>query len=258
MRHRAKPIWWIAVGLVVALARCIDTPVERQRICEATSGRCFYVANTSAHGSGSFTNPYGLPDLPSAATPYCALASPALDSLQPGDILYFFGGDYLLHTCAGPTTVYDIGFIRPPRSGTAGSPITIKAYPGETVRLVATSGDQPVLGNDRFSYVRFEGLVVEPRNGGAGGVNFHGVDTTARPVGLEIAYCEVVGSYVATVDNHDGVRLELVEAPWVHHTVIHGVRGESPNRDRKSTRLNSSHGYISYAVFCLKKKKKRT
>src|SRR5687768_18165971 len=28
--------------------------------------------------------------------------------------------------------------------------------------------------------------------------------------------------------------------------------------DRKSTRLNSSHGYISYAVFCLKKKKKET
>src|SRR2546422_1194346 len=28
--------------------------------------------------------------------------------------------------------------------------------------------------------------------------------------------------------------------------------------DRKSTRLNSSHGYISYAVFCLKKKKTQT
>src|SRR5687768_17820786 len=28
--------------------------------------------------------------------------------------------------------------------------------------------------------------------------------------------------------------------------------------DRKSTRLNSSHGYISYAVFCLKKKKKKS
>src|SRR2546429_2768562 len=28
------------------------------------------------------------------------------------------------------------------------------------------------------------------------------------------------------------------------------------HEDRKSTRLNSSHGYISYAVFCLKKKKK--
>src|SRR5256884_7144275 len=33
-----------------------------------------------------------------------------------------------------------------------------------------------------------------------------------------------------------------------------GGRVVSP-RDRKSTRLNSSHGYISYAVFCLKKKK---
>src|SRR2546422_7924622 len=29
------------------------------------------------------------------------------------------------------------------------------------------------------------------------------------------------------------------------------------SRDRKSTRLNSSHGYISYAVFCLKKKKNK-
>src|SRR2546422_4399007 len=35
------------------------------------------------------------------------------------------------------------------------------------------------------------------------------------------------------------------------------VKCKCPNtRDRKSTRLNSSHGYISYAVFCLKKKKK--
>src|SRR2546429_7381411 len=37
-----------------------------------------------------------------------------------------------------------------------------------------------------------------------------------------------------------------------------GVRapGARGLRDRKSTRLNSSHGYISYAVFCLKKKKR--
>src|SRR3712207_7036339 len=50
-----------------------------------------------------------------------------------------------------------------------------------------------------------------------------------------------------------------------------GVRGEVPaqrhpavlpggglGRDRKSTRLNSSHANISYAVFCLKKKKPKT
>src|SRR2546429_2342683 len=34
-----------------------------------------------------------------------------------------------------------------------------------------------------------------------------------------------------------------------------GVRVLDLTEDRKSTRLNSSHGYISYAVFCLKKKK---
>src|SRR2546427_7338801 len=33
------------------------------------------------------------------------------------------------------------------------------------------------------------------------------------------------------------------------------VSTESPTLDRKSTRLNSSHSQISYAVFCLKKKK---
>src|SRR2546422_5591234 len=32
---------------------------------------------------------------------------------------------------------------------------------------------------------------------------------------------------------------------------------QAPVGDRKSTRLNSSHGYISYAVFCLKKKKNK-
>src|SRR5438445_4972240 len=32
---------------------------------------------------------------------------------------------------------------------------------------------------------------------------------------------------------------------------------DSADRDRKSTRLNSSHANISYAVFCLKKKKKK-
>src|SRR5687768_17698672 len=33
--------------------------------------------------------------------------------------------------------------------------------------------------------------------------------------------------------------------------------GRAAKADRKSTRLNSSHGYISYAVFCLKKKKRQ-
>src|SRR2546422_6521755 len=56
----------------------------------------------------------------------------------------------------------------------------------------------------------------------------------------------------------EGARLPGEEADQSGDT--HGCAdGEArPGRDRKSTRLNSSHGYISYAVFCLKKKKKIT
>src|SRR2546429_3199720 len=45
-------------------------------------------------------------------------------------------------------------------------------------------------------------------------------------------------------------------APTPRETAL-GQTSTPSRRDRKSTRLNSSHGYISYAVFCLKKKKKK-
>src|SRR2546422_1451962 len=65
------------------------------------------------------------------------------------------------------------------------------------------------------------------------------------------------------------VSREEIEAAEI---VLRGFLGESASvqtvpgrevrqarpRDRKSTRLNSSHGYISYAVFCLKKKKTKS
>src|SRR2546422_7316471 len=44
--------------------------------------------------------------------------------------------------------------------------------------------------------------------------------------------------------------------PLIFDRFVSKGSNEKPARDRKSTRLNSSHGYISYAVFCLKKKKK--
>src|SRR2546422_6600454 len=50
---------------------------------------------------------------------------------------------------------------------------------------------------------------------------------------------------ILVCDDERGV---LVQSARI--TSLHGI-------DRKSTRLNSSHGYISYAVFCLKKKKSK-
>src|SRR2546422_3305740 len=52
------------------------------------------------------------------------------------------------------------------------------------------------------------------------------------------------------------VRVPRRAAVWVK-TATADIAVEGVDGDRKSTRLNSSHGYISYAVFCLKKKKKK-
>src|SRR2546422_10726542 len=55
-----------------------------------------------------------------------------------------------------------------------------------------------------------------------------------------------------------GLKLALIEEALVNLEVEGFVfRGRFTPGDRKSTRLNSSHGYISYAVFCLKKKKRK-
>src|SRR5437868_7979268 len=60
-----------------------------------------------------------------------------------------------------------------------------------------------------------------------------------------------------------GVLSELTVLPWEDEAEYakllkaqHGELRQYPVPDRKSTRLNSSHVSISYAVFCLKKKKK--
>src|SRR2546422_4462463 len=45
------------------------------------------------------------------------------------------------------------------------------------------------------------------------------------------------------------------DQPLLGSSAKHAL-ADQPRQNRKSTRLNSSHGYISYAVFCLKKKKK--
>src|SRR2546422_5218486 len=52
-------------------------------------------------------------------------------------------------------------------------------------------------------------------------------------------------------EQHD---VDILEHASAHEE---GLAAQKLLGDRKSTRLNSSHGYISYAVFCLKKKKKK-
>src|SRR3989449_3321584 len=66
------------------------------------------------------------------------------------------------------------------------------------------------------------------------------------------------GCGVRARDGHDRGARRAVQLVDRGHVVSRHGRGQGRRRDRKSTRLNSSHGYISYAVFCLKKKNKKT
>src|SRR5438094_6622546 len=78
---------------------------------------------------------------------------------------------------------------------------------------------------------------------------------------------------IYTLSLHDALpicaRVQLVDLPGLVEGAREGAGGgrillacirppPAPSRDRKSTRLNSSHRTISYAVFCLKKKNDRT
>src|SRR3712207_8087521 len=53
-------------------------------------------------------------------------------------------------------------------------------------------------------------------------------------------------------------RVDVGHRPLGPHDVERGEDDVRERQDRKSTRLNSSHANISYAVFCLKKKKNKT
>src|SRR5256885_8640326 len=62
---------------------------------------------------------------------------------------------------------------------------------------------------------------------------------------------------IYTLSLHDALPISLNWSAHRETTFLHRLTCSQPEpeRDRKSTRLNSSHLVISYAVFCLKKKK---
>src|SRR2546422_2665775 len=64
---------------------------------------------------------------------------------------------------------------------------------------------------------------------------------------------------VSVIWQYDGMAAEEMERRIVTYSerAMRRSISSAAMPDRKSTRLNSSHGYISYAVFCLKKKKKK-
>src|SRR3712207_8792315 len=87
--------------------------------------------------------------------------------------------------------------------------------------------------------------------------------TVLALLALEVLALGVMGAaglYVLTGDpNRDGYLTDVIStlAPQARAYLQPGAEDlDGLQADRKSTRLNSSHANISYAVFCLKKKKK--
>ncbi|MDO8742496.1 MAG: LamG-like jellyroll fold domain-containing protein, partial [bacterium] len=206
-----------ATGVTVTVSNTVSSSAT----CEAATGsKCYYVSNKTGSGTGTFSNPYGMADLPRSDTPSCSLSSPAIEPLVAGDVLYFRGGNYSFTTC-GTADYWATGYIRPARSGVAGKPITFKAYPSETVQVQVGSGTQPAFGTVGLSYIRFQGFTLL---GGFGMI-------TGR--NNEVSYNEIIGSFVNNVFNHDGIAIgitgDVTDAPWIHHNIIHGVTGLSEN-----------------------------
>src|SRR2546430_13579524 len=94
-------------------------------------------------------------------------------------------------------------------------------------------------------------------------------------VSISVLFCffffnDTATTEIYTLSLHDALPICSRRAPHSSERLADGRRVEQPDharlrevdpqglrerRDRKSTRLNSSHSQISYAVFCLKKKK---
>ena len=203
MRHGAPARWAGAVVLLLAAATAAPS--------RATE---YVVSNTPGSGSGTAADPFGMADLPDATSE--KLRSKALEILQPGDTLSFRGGDYRIKTLEGK--FYWLGYLRTARRGRPDKRITLRACPGETVRLIHAGGGQPMLGGGH--HVTFQGLTIET-----------GPHAAARigGTGVEVAYCHIKGIHLDTGDNHDGLRLEGARECRIHHNIIEGVTGRSPN-----------------------------
>jgi PKD repeat protein len=182
----------------------------------------YYVSPNPTSGSGTLSNPFGMPDLTNTTNPSVYTPGAAFAALQPGDTLCFRAGTYNVPNGPGGYTTQMWG---PLVSGTASAPITIAAYPGETVNIVYGNTGQPFFGTSypQRSYVRFIGFTIYPHDPsipcGPGFV----ISGTSN----EVAYCEIIGNAnIGTITtNHPGISVEYSTSGWFHHNNIHGYNG---------------------------------
>src|SRR5207245_7977343 len=109
-----------------------------------------------------------------------------------------------------------------------------------------------LVGDSEAALLRLEAASGEPDPGLVNRIfrNVHTLKGTSAMLGLDRLAAFAHSLEDVLVRMRKGAQ---AITPGLVDTLLASV----PRRDRKSTRLNSSHGSISYAVFCLKKKKKK-
>jgi len=137
--------------------------------------------------------------------------------LRAGDTALVKEGIYNV----GASANWAVPAVNPSHSGTKDSPITFKACPEYRVKIT-TSGGQAAIGSNGRDYIVWEGFVVDMADR-AKGILIMGAK------GCIVGYCEVIGDYVDTKDNHDGIRVEIAPDSRIHHCIIRDVKGNSPN-----------------------------
>lgn len=137
--------------------------------------------------------------------------------LQAGDTALVKKGTYNVGASPG----WAVPAVNPSHSGTQDNPITFRAYPGHRV-TVTTCGGQAAIGSAGRDHIVWDGFVVDMADRLKGIMIY---DAKA----CVIKHCEVIGNYIPTGDNHDGIRIERAEACRIQHNIIRGVRGDSPN-----------------------------
>src|SRR5687768_4574063 len=157
-----------------------------------------------------------------------------------------------------------VGIIAAQSIGEPGTQLTMRTF---HIGGVASGGFKtPEIRVRASGTIKYRSLrLVETADGGSIVLNKTGTIQVLDADDKELeVYNIVVGSFLHVADG-EKIEKGAVLAQWDPYNVpVLSEKGGSlhfkdmiPGVDRKSTRLNSSHGYISYAVFCLKKKKKK-
>lgn len=162
------------------------------------------------HPAGSDNNP-GTEALPWKTINHAATV------LQAGDTALVKEGTYNV----GASPSWAVPAVNPSHSGTQDNPITLRVCAGHKV-TITTSGGQAAIGSSNKDYIVWDGFTIDMADR-LKGILIYGARACV------VRNCNVIGNYIPTSDNHDGIRIERAEACWIHHNIIRGVTGDSLN-----------------------------